>query len=243
MDAKKSDKVRLENYSKLFFQLGLALAMFVVYLSVEHRSYNRSLNELVYNFVNEEDVEDIPITEQIEQIKPPPPPPALAPERIEIVEDQSEIEEAVLESTESDQNQLVEVTEIEAIEEVVEEEEIIEDVPFTVIEEAPLFPGCTGTKAQKKQCFQDRIREHVNQNFNAHLASEIGLDQGIKKVYVQFKIDKTGDITDIRARGPHVRLEREAIKVVKSLPKMLPGKQRGRPVGVKYTLPITLKVV
>ena len=59
---------------------------------------------------------------------------------------------------------------------------------------------------------------------------------------MQFKISKTGSITDVRARGPHARLEKEAVRVVKLLPKMIPGKQRGRPVGVKYTLPVTLLV-
>jgi len=243
MESKKSDKVRLENYSNLFFQLGLALTLFIVYISVEHRSYERSLSELAYNLANEEEVEDIPITERIELIKPPPPPPAAAPERIEIVEDQSEIEEAVLESTETDENQLIEVSEIEEIEEVVEEEEIAEDVPFAVIEEAPIFPGCKGNKAQRKKCLQEKITEHVNRKFNTELAGELGLEQGNKKVYVQFRIDKTGTITDIRARGPHIRLEKEAIRVVRSLPKMIPGMQRGRAVSVRYTLPITLRVV
>ena len=65
---------------------------------------------------------------------------------------------------------------------------------------------------------------------------------GRKRVFVMFKIDKTGKITDVRARGPHVRLEKEAVRVVTLLPQMTPGKQRGRSVGVKYTLPITLIV-
>jgi protein TonB len=243
MESKKSDKVRLENYSRLFFQLGLALALFVVYISVEHRSYERTLSELAYNLANEEDIEDIPITERIEQIKPPPPPPAAAPEKIEIVEDQSELEEAVLESTETDENQLVEVSDIEEIEEVVEEEVIEADVPFAVIEEAPIYPGCKGNKVQRKKCLQEKVREHVNRKFNTELAGELGLEAGNKKVYVQFRIDKTGAVTDIRARGPHIRLEKEAIRVVRSLPKMTPGRQRGRAVSVRYTLPITLRVV
>ena len=57
-----------------------------------------------------------------------------------------------------------------------------------------------------------------------------------------FKIDKNGDITDVQARAPHVRLQEEAIRVVKSLPKMIPGKQRGRAVGVNYSIPIAFKV-
>ena len=57
-----------------------------------------------------------------------------------------------------------------------------------------------------------------------------------------FKIDKNGNITNVQARAPHNRLRDEAIRVIKLLPKMIPGKQRGRPVGVKYSLPIAFKV-
>lgn len=238
MELKKNPKANLENYSKLFLQLGLALALLVIYLGVEYKTFDRSLSDLA-NVMGEDEIEEeIPITERIEQIKPPPPPPP-APEKIEVVEDEKEVEETVLESTETDED---EVIEIEEIEEAVEEEEVLEDVPFAIIEDAPVYPGCKGTKAQKKQCLQEQIRKHVNKKYNTGLAGDLGLDPGKKRVYVQFKISKTGAITDVRARGPHARLEKEAVRVVKLLPKMIPGKQRGRPVGVKYTLPVTLLV-
>lgn len=238
MELKKNPKANLENYSKLFLQLGLALALLVIYLGVEYKTFDRSLSDLANVMGEDELEEEIPITERIEQIKPPPPPPP-APEKIEVVEDEKEVEETVLESTETDED---EVIEIEEIEEAVEEEEVVEDVPFAIIEDAPVYPGCKGTKSQKKQCLQDKIRKHVNRKYNTGLAGDLGLDPGKKRVYVQFKISKTGTITDVRARGPHARLEKEAIRVVKLLPKMVPGKQRGRPVGVKYTLPVTLLV-
>ena len=238
MEIKKSPKANLENYSKLFMQLGLVLALLLIYLGIEHKTFERDLSVLGNLDAQEELEEDIPITERIEQIKPPPPPPP-APEIIEVVEDEKEVEETVLESTETDENEAVEVEEIE---EVVEEEEILEDVPFAIIEDAPVYPGCKGSKAQKKKCLQEKIKKHVNRKYNTGLAGDLGLDPGKKKVYVQFKISKTGNIVDVRARGPHKRLEKEAIRVVKLLPKMIPGKQRGRAVGVKYTLPITLLV-
>jgi protein TonB len=238
MEIKKSPKANLENYNKLFLQLGLVLALLIIYLGIEYKSFDRDLSILGDVAIQEEVEEDIPITERIEQIKPPPPPPP-APEKIEVVEDEKEIEETVLESTETDESEAVEVEEIE---EVVEEEVVDADVPFAIIEDAPVFPGCKGSKAQKKQCLQDKIKKHVNRKYNTGLAGELGLEPGKKKVYVQFKIDKTGSIVNVRARGPHARLEKEAIRVVNLLPKMIPGKQRGRPVGVKYTLPITLLV-
>ena len=237
MEVKKNPNANLENFSKMFLQLGLVLALLIIYVGIEYKTYDKSLADLG-NANYEEEIEDIPITERIEQIKPPPPPPP-APEVIEVVEDEKEVEETVLESTETDENEAVE---IEEIEEVVEVEEVAEDVPFAIIEDAPVYPGCKGTKAQKKQCLQDKIKKHVNRKYNTGLAGDLGLDPGKKKVYVQFKIDKTGSITDVRARGPHARLEKEAKRVVNLLPKMIPGKQRGRAVGVKYTLPITLLV-
>jgi len=238
MNVKKSPKANLENYSKLFLQLGLVLALLIIYLGIEYKTFDRDISDLGNANYQEEVEEDIPITERVEQIKPPPPPPP-APEKIEVVEDEKEVEETVLESTETSEDEAVEVEEIE---EVVEEEEVLEDVPFAIIEDAPVFPGCKGSKAEKKKCLQEKIRKHVMKKYNVDLANELGLDPGKKKVYVLFKISKTGAITDVRARGPHKRLENEASRVVKLLPKMIPGKQRGRAVGVKYTLPITLLV-
>ncbi|MBT8384104.1 MAG: energy transducer TonB [Bacteroidia bacterium] len=238
MNVKKSPRANLENYSKSFLQLGLVLALLIIYLGIEYKTFDRDVSNLGDAIFEEVLEEDIPITERIEQVKPPPPPPP-APEKIEVVEDEKEVEETVLESTETDENEAVEVEEIE---EVVEEEVVMDDVPFAIIEDAPVFPGCKGSKAEKKQCLQEEIQKHVGRKYNTGLANELGLDAGKKRVYVQFKISKTGEITEVAARGPHARLEKEAIRVVELLPKMIPGKQRGRPVGVKYTLPITLIV-
>ena len=238
MNDKKSPRANLENYSKSFLQLGLVLALLIIYLGIEYKTFDRDVTNLGDAIFEEIVEEDIPITERIEQVKPPPPPPP-APEKIEVVEDEKEVEETVLESTETDENEAVEVEEIE---EVVEEEVVMDDVPFAIIEDAPVFPGCKGSKAEKKKCLQEEIQKHVARKYNTGLANELGLDAGKKRVYVQFKISKSGEITEVAARGPHARLEKEAIRVVELLPKMIPGKQRGRPVGVKYTLPITLIV-
>ncbi|MEN8185733.1 MAG: energy transducer TonB [Bacteroidota bacterium] len=242
MLVKKYRKARLSPYSKLFFQLGLALALLLIYIAIEWKTVDRYIEEFDTTTIQPDEILDIPITERMLKTKPPPPPPP-APEQIEIIADNEEIEETVLESTETDQSEAIEVREdITDIEEFVEEEDVEEDVPFAIIEDAPVYPGCKGTKAQKKACLQEKIQKHVSKKYNTELASELGLAPGKKKVYVQFKIDKNGDITDIKARGPHKRLEKEAIRVVNLLPKMTPGKQRGRAVSVRYTLPITLVV-
>ena len=239
MEIKKNPKSNLENYSKLFIQLGLVLALFVTYVAMENKTYDRVIDG--FGDANMQDLmeEDIPITERIEEVKPKAPPPP-SPEKIEIVEDEKDVEETVIETTETDETEAVEVEEIVEVEEA---EEILEDVPFAVIEEVPVFPGCTGTRKQKSDCLNSKIRKHVGKKFNSDLAGELGLTPGKKKIWVQFRIDPKGKITEINAfRAPHPRLKKEAERVVKSLPNMIPGKQRGVPVGMKYTLPISFNV-
>lgn len=240
MEVKKNPKSNMENYTKLFMQLGLVLALFVVYVAIEHKTYDRIVEELGVASLTGEEEEEMVITQRVEPVKPPPPPPPPAPEIIEIVEDKEEIEETVIETTETDEEEAVEV------EEIVEEEEgeeVVEDVPFAIIEDIPIFPGCEkGTKAEKKACFSKKISKHINRKFNSGLASDLGLSAGKKRIFVMFKIDQTGSITEIQARAPHPRLQKEAERVVKTLPKMIPGKQRGRPVSVRYSLPISFLV-
>lgn len=238
MQIKKSPKANLENYSKLFMQLGLVLALLVVYLAIEKKTYDRVIGNLGPVVLNMEDDEQ---TIEIEQVKPPEPktPPPPTPDKIEVVEDEEEVEETVIESTETDENEAVEVEEIV---EVDEEEDVLEDVPFAIIEDVPVYPGCKGSKAELRACLQEQITKHVNRKFNADLASDLGLAPGVKRIFVMFKIDKSGNIVDVMARAPHKRLQEEAIRVVNLLPKMTPGRQRGTPVGVKYSLPIAFKV-
>jgi protein TonB len=87
----------------------------------------------------------------------------------------------------------------------------------------------------------EKISQHVNKNFNTELAGDLGLS-GRQRISVIFKIDKNGNITDVRSRAPHPGLEREAARVINKLPKMQPGKQRGKAVTVQYSLPIIFQV-
>ncbi len=122
---------------------------------------------------------------------------------------------------------------------------VIEDdgsVSFAIIEDVPVFPGCEGSKEELRICLQKKITQHVNRNFNVGLATELKLKPGINRIFVLFKIDKDGNITDVKARAPHQKLADEAIRVVNLLPQMIPGKQKGDAVGVKYSLPIAFKV-
>ncbi len=164
---------------------------------MENKTYDKSINAFGDASMQDELEEDIPITERIEPVKPKAPPPP-APEKIEIVEDEKEVEETVIESTETDETEAVEVEEIEEVEEA---EEILEDVPFAIIEEVPVFPGCTGTRAQKSKCLNEKIKKHVVRRFNDDLAGDLGLSPGKKKIWVVFRIDPKGNITEIQCKS------------------------------------------
>lgn len=241
MEIKKNPKVNLSSWSPIFFLTGLAVMLVVSWQMIEYKSYEKSDiagNEMTLG----DDLErDIPITNQLTPPPPPPPPPA-AMQVIEVIEDNLEIEETVIESTETDQNQeIVEVVRIDEIEEVEEEE--IADVPFAVIEDVPIYPGCESMRnnATRKKCMEEKVMQYVQTNFKTELAGDLGLE-GRQRINVQFKIDRTGNVVNVRARAPHPELEKEAVKLIQRLPKMTPGKQRGKPVGVIYALPILFQV-
>ena len=233
MQIKKNPKADLTKNSNLFFAIGLAVILFISWRAIEWKTYDRSGYGYEALNIDDDDDEEIPITEQI-KTPPPPPPPPPAPEIIEIVEDEEEIEETIIESTETDQEEIVEIVEVE------EEFEDV-DVPFAVIEDVPIFPGCERVaKSKRRDCFQEQINKHIRKNFRyPEIAQEMGI-QG--RVYVNFVIDKDGSITSIRMRGPDKNLEKEAQRIISKLPRMTPGKQRGRAVRVPFSIPITFRL-
>lgn len=117
------------------------------------------------------------------------------------------------------------------------------DIPFSVIENVPVFPGCesAGNNTERKLCMSKSVTQMVSKNFNTELAADLGLS-GINKIFVQFKIDKNGNVANVQSRAPHPDLQTEAERVIKLLPQMKPGMQRGKAVGVLYSLPIKFKV-
>lgn len=236
MQPKKNQKADLSKNSSLYFVIGLSVILFISWQAIEWKTYDKSLYGYEALNIEDDDDEEIPITEQLKTPPPPPPPPPPAPEVIEVVEDEEEVEETVIESTETNEDDIVEVEEVE-IEEV--EEEI--DVPFAVIEDVPIFPGCEKvSKDKRRDCFQEQMNNHIRKNFRyPEIAQEMGI-QG--RVYVNFIIDKDGSITNIKMRGPDQNLEKEAERIISRLPNMTPGKQRGRPVRVPFSIPITFRL-
>lgn len=213
MEPKKNPEISLEKKKGLFFQIGLVVTLVIVLGAFEWKSYEK----VDYNLgqLNLDDLEEeiIPITRQ--EITPPPPPPP-PPEVIVIVEDIVEIvDEAKIETTESDE--MVAVIEIE--------EESDEEF-FMVVENMPEFPGGDAG-----------LMKYIQKNVKyPPIAKEYNITG---KVYVSFIVDKSGSVTDVKiARGVDKSLDAEAVRVVKSLPKYKPGKQRGKAVRVMFTIPI-----
>jgi protein TonB len=239
MKTKKHAKSNLENYSKFFIQLGLVLALFISY-SLLRSSSVLEINKKSAMFSNLLD-------DNIEQLKVyniTKPKPKNIPKRkitipiIDKTENNKPEDDFLFEDMDPDG-----AIDINGIKDVEIDEPVNEkDELFINVEEAPIFPGCKGTNEEKKACFIAQIRKFVNRKFNSNLAEELNLTQGTKRIFTIFKIDKNGNIVDIRARAPHKRLQEEAIRVINLIPKMIPGKQRGKPVGVKYSLPIAFKV-
>ncbi len=238
MSTKKHPKANLENYTKLFVQLGLVLSLIIVYALLENKTFEKksmvlSGIELIDN-----------ASEQIIEFKIKQPKEKSIPKKVILIDIKK-----VDNNSNPDETFLVDM----GIDDPVEEPKFIDvdpdegnnipdEIPFAIIEDVPVYPGCKGNKAKLRACLQEKITKHVNRKFNSDLASDLGLSPGVKRIFVMFKIDKNGNITNVMARAPHKRLQAEAIRVIKLLPKMIPGKQQGRPVGVKYSLPIAFKV-
>lgn len=134
---------------------------------------------------------------------------------------------------------IVNITDISKVKKRTEIQDLGEDVPFAIIEKAPTFPGC---EEGDKSCLNKSMMKFVRENFDIKLANTLGLKSGKKRIYVQFKIDKDGSITDVKARAPHPKLKEAAMEMIKKLPQMKPGEQRGERVRVGYTLPISFMV-
>lgn len=238
MELKKNPKANVGRNSNLFFAVGLNVMLVLTYLGLEHKTYESEATKIDILMLDDQFEEDIPITTI--NMPPPPPPKIIVTEAITIVEDVEDVEETVIESTEIGQDDIIEERAV-SIEEV-EVEEVEEDleVPFSVIEQVPIFPGCTGNNEDLRLCFQKKMQEHLQKNFRyPNAAQELNI-QG--RVFVFFIIDKNGNVARIKSRGPDQLLEKEAERIINLLPKMKPGKQRNKSVGVPYSIPINFQL-
>ena len=220
MDPKKSPKADLENKRALFIQIGLIISLTIVLVAFEWKTYDRVLTDL-----GEREVIDIP--EEMVEItrqEQPPPPPAPPPQttQFKIVEDDVEIEDDFIIDADVDLKTVIEAY----IPPVFEEEEVVEEEIFIVVEDMPTFPG--GDEARMR-FLSENIRY-------PQMARESGI-QGT--VFVTFVVERDGSVTDVRVlRGIGGGCDEEALRVIRAMPRWNPGKQRGRPVRVQFNMPI-----
>jgi len=223
MELKKTPKADLDRNKGFFTLIGLVVVLGVLLIAFEYRNAEDGIADL--GQLGDANIEEeiIPIT-RVEEVKPPPPPKPQVVEVLEIVDDDTEIEEELeLDDSESDES-----TEVAPVEE--EEEESDEIFQFAVIEDKPSFPGG-----------MDKLLVWLSKHTKfPQIAKENGI-QG--KVWVQFVIEKTGKVSEVTiARSVDPYLDKEAKRVVASMPDWKPGKQRGKPVRVYYVVPIYFKL-
>ncbi len=229
--------MELRKNSKLYFMLGMTFILLLIYLALNWKTYYSDNNWDVGDLkVQDELIEEVPFLKI--KLPDPPKPKIQSPPKIEIADDEDDIKETFIEPNDVDQD-----TKVVAIEDVaVAEEDIPEEIPFILIENAPVFPGCENeqTEKDKRACFQEQMLKHIRKNFRyPEVAQEMGLEG---RVSVVFTVQTDGSIGNIRLRGPHESLETEAARIISKLPRLEPGKQRGTPVKVPYSIPITFKL-
>ena len=236
MENKKNKNVDLSRRSSLFFQIGLILALFLVWQLIE---WDIKPKEVALNSVPDLEISEevvIPITQIKEQLPPPPPRDIVQPP--EIIKNDKNLVETIVAPTEPEEK-------ISKVDEIVftEVEEPVDDYSINAVDVVPVFPGCENldSNSERISCLNEKLNKFVSRKFDTSIGSDLGLT-GVHRIYVSFKINKEGIVEVIGARGPHPDLEKEAIRVAKSLPEMQPGRQGDRAVGVTYSLPIIFRV-
>lgn len=226
MEIKKTKKADLENKRGLFLEIGLVLTLAIVFFAFEWRtdSYEADVIDVVEELLVDDDV--IPITR--DQIKPPPPPPP-APRLADvliIVDGEDDFDE-VLDIVDS-QAQIDESYRVNVIQD--DDTDTDEEQIFVIVEDMPEFPG--GEIALLKWIAKS-VKYPV-------IAQENGITG---RVHLNFVINETGGIDNIVVtRGVDPSLDKEAVRVIKQMPKWKPGKQRGKAVKVSFSLPINFQL-
>jgi len=229
MEIKKSPKANLEGKKTIFFEIGLVIALAALLAAFSWKVETKVEEGFVVPPDEEVEEEIIPITQQMLKPPPPPPPAPRLTDLVEIVEDDTSIDEELeIEDAEAD----VENKDPVNYDDYGEygDEDTGEDEVFTVVEEMPEFPG-------GKKALANWLRKNLKYPM---IASENGI-QGT--VVVQFVVWKDGTIKDVQlVRGVDASLNKEATRLVKAMPKWKPGKQRGKTVSARFTLPVTFRL-
>ena len=247
IEVNKSRKhdANLQKNSSLYFQIGLILCLLGTYALFEMQFQENQINivkdeaqvdKLTIDYVPPYIVEVIQ-PKQIEKL-----PSSEVKDVLKVIEDDDPIIQKVIDLTEDHKPKVNMPLSVEGIPDI---EKPIEPliVDFVAVEKVPVYPGCEKYNANidRKKCMSDKITKLIGKKFNVDIGSNYGLS-GKQKIYTQFTIDKEGNVTDVKIRGPHPALENEANRVINKIPKMEPGIQGNVPVGVIYTLPISYQI-
>lgn len=226
MEAKKSKKAAIENQRGSWLLMGAVVALAFMFVSFEWTQHDVRLaaNSLVNDPIFEEVL--VPITYPEEKLEPPPPPEIKVTEEFTIVSDDEEVTSAVATVSED----LGQINKVVWVPPVVETEKVEEDVIHVTAEIMPEFPG--GMAA---------LMKYLGTNIKyPTISQEMG---SMGRVIVQFVVDKDGTITNPAVvRGVDAYLDKEAIRVISSMPKWKPGVQNGKKVRVKYTVPVVFRL-
>lgn len=230
MEVKKSPKADLEKTKGLGVLMGMVVGLAVLFVGFEWGTRDiqvATADEGVADIIAEEEIE---ITRQENTPPPPPPPPApVVTEVLNVVDDDVELEQQEIVTSEDSQTEAQTQTFVAPV--VEEEEEESAQQIFTVVEEMPDFPD--GGLQGLLKFLAKNIKYPV-------IAQENGI-QG--RVVCAFVVNKDGSIVDIEVlRGVDPSLDKEAVRVLSTMPKWKPGKQRGKPVRVKYTVPVMFRL-
>lgn len=229
MEVKKSQKASLENKRLLFTEIGLVIALLVVWGAFEYTSREATIATLEGEEQVAEVEDMVPITQET------PPPPETAPkipilsDQIDIVDDEIKVDDDMFQNLEDNANMGVEIMDyVEDVREEVIEEEAI---PFQLVEEKPSFNGGDANEFSK----------WVNQRL---VYPELAKENGVQgRVTLQFTVNADGSVSNVKVlRGVDSTLDKEAVRVVSSSPKWKPGKQRDRAVKVTYTFPVIFQL-
>jgi len=225
MEEKKSPKANLENKRLMFMQIGMIISLLVAWLAFEHKSYDK--REIDASLLNREIAVDEDMVEITKQEEPKPQPVEVPQQttQLEIVDDDVETQDIEI-NAEVEQNEVIE----EYVPVEVEEEEVVEQEIFQIVEEMPSFPGGEGELLKY-------VATHIKY---PQIARETGI-QG--RVFVGFVVEPDGSVSNVKIlRGIGGGCDEEAVRVIKSLPKWKPGKQRGKAVRVSYQIPVLFKL-
>ena len=227
MEIKKSERADLERGKSTSLLIGFVMALAVMFVALEWTQRDVEDNSEIFSAPDITlDQEQVPITLPEKKTVPPPPAAVSNADVIEIVEDDADIEEDVMASVEDN----VEWFDLDEMDVVEVEPEPEEEEIFMVVEDAPEFPG--GTEALLKY-----LRDHIKY---PAICRENNI-QG--RVLVSFVVNKDGAIVEPEVvKGVNPSLDKEALRVISTMPKWKPGKQRGKEVRVKFTVPVNFRL-